>query len=46
LDSGGYTFPYVTGWASSIPGQPPEDVVRATGQRVLAATRWILANPD
>src|SRR5215213_6423429 len=42
LDAGDYTFPYVTTWGSAVPGQAPEDVVRATGQRVLATARAIL----
>jgi len=51
LDTGGYTFPYVTGWAAgadSPGGASPETVVRLTGQRVLTATRTVLAatQPD
>ncbi len=38
-----YTFAYVTGWAGSIDGTEPEQVVRDTGQRVLTATRTVLA---
>ena len=51
LDTGGYTFPYVTGWAAgadSSGGASPEAVVRLTGQRVLTATSTVLAatQPD
>jgi DNA primase catalytic core len=42
LDTSGYTFPYVTGWADQVPGKDVEDVVRATGQRVVAAAHAIL----
>jgi DNA primase len=43
LDSSSYSFPYVTHWADAVHGQRPEDVVRATGERVLVAASWILA---
>ena len=43
LDSSAYTFPYVAGWAGSVDSVQPETVVRATGERVLAAARVILA---
>ncbi len=49
LDSGQYTFRYVTGWATQAAGdQTPEQVVRATGQRVSDAADLILAHtqPD
>ncbi len=49
LDSGQYTFRYVTGWATQAGGdQTPEQVVRATGQRVIEAADLILAHsqPD
>jgi len=42
LDTTGYTFPYVWTWAAASHHAHPEDVVRATGQRVLTAARWIL----
>ena len=42
LDSGSYTFPYVTAWAGHIAGVSAEEAVRQTGQRVLGAARWVL----
>ena len=45
LDSGQYTFRYVTGWATQAAGEAgPEQVVRATGQRVIEAADLILAH--
>lgn len=41
-DTDAYTFDYVTGWASRVAGQEPPDVVRATGERVLATARTVL----
>lgn len=41
LDSSVYTFPYVTTWADGVQGQTAQDVVRSTGERVLAAARQI-----
>ena len=43
MDTDGYTFPYVTGWAHDPNGAAPEQVVRDTGQRVLAAANTVLA---
>ncbi|MFT4217260.1 MAG: ArdC family protein [Micropruina sp.] len=47
LDSGQYTFRYITGWATQAAADP-EQVVRATGQRVIEAADLILAHtqPD
>jgi hypothetical protein len=42
MDSSGYTIPYVSGWASEIPGRNPVDVVRSTGERVRSAAMRIL----
>jgi len=42
LSTDDYTFAYVTGWADSVDG-PAEQVVRATGRRVLAAAHQVLA---
>ena len=45
LDSSQYTFNYVTGWASQAAGDlTTEQVVRATGQRVIDAVARILAH--
>ena len=46
LDSSQYTFRYVTGWAarSGSDGLSTEQVVRATGQRVIEAVDKILAH--
>jgi len=44
LASDTYTFPYVTTWASRVPGTSPEDVVSGVGKRVTAAARQILAH--
>lgn len=32
LDTGGYTIPYVAGWASSVKDAEPAEVVKATGE--------------
>ena len=42
LDSSGYTFPYVTTWATHVPDHAAEDVVRDSGQRVITAAGHIL----
>ena len=45
LDSGQYTFRYVTGWATqAADDSSPEDVVRATGQRVTEVADRILVH--
>lgn len=45
LDSSQYTFNYVTGWASRASGTLTTDqVVRATGERVIAAVDQILSH--
>lgn len=44
LDSGVYTFPYVTTWADGVQGQTAQDVVRSTGERVLTAARQITSS--
>ncbi|MGC3994725.1 MAG: ArdC family protein [Propionicimonas sp.] len=49
LDASQYTFRYVTGWATQASGDlTPEQVVRATGQRVIETADKILAHtlPD
>jgi hypothetical protein len=40
LDTSSYTFGYVTGWAeraAAATGQPPHEIVQATGARVVRA---------
>lgn len=45
LDASRYTFRYVTGWASQAAGDlTPEQVVRATGQRVIDTVDKVLAH--
>jgi len=45
LDSSQYTFNYVTGWASRASGDLTTDqVVKATGQRVMSAVDQILSH--
>ncbi len=44
LPTDAYTFPYVATWATGTGGQQPEDVVTATGQRVLQAAGRILTH--
>lgn len=44
LDTTTYTFPYVSTWASGVPGKSPVEVVQATADRVRAASLTILDN--
>ncbi|RZS91591.1 DNA primase-like protein [Motilibacter rhizosphaerae] len=48
LDTDGYTFAYVAGWAAGRDAADPEQVVRGTAQRVLSAAGTVLAatQPD
>lgn len=46
LDTAAYTIPYVTSWASSVPGQTPVEVVQATAERVRATAVSILDQLD
>lgn len=46
LDTSAYTVPYVAGWASTVTDREPYDVVLATGGRVLAAAKAVLADLD
>lgn len=46
LDTSGYTVPYVTSWAASVPGKEPSDVVAATAERVRATAVTILNQLD
>lgn len=44
LDTTTYTVPYVSTWASDVPGKSPVEVVQATADRVRAASLSILDN--
>lgn len=46
LDTTSYTVPYVSSWASSIPGQSPVEVVQATADRVRKAAVTVLDRLD
>ena len=41
-----YAVPYVAGWAGTVPGRDPLDVVRSTAERVRALAVQILDNLD
>lgn len=42
MDTRSYTIPYVSGWAATVDGKDPAEVVRATGERVRWAAGAIL----
>ncbi len=42
LDTGDYTFGYVTSWATRVDVDNPQQVITATGQRVLSAVTPVL----
>jgi hypothetical protein len=46
LDTSGSTIPYVSGWASSVPGTSPAEVVLATAGRVRTTALSILDRLD
>ncbi len=46
LDTSSYTIPYVSSWASSVPGKGPVEVVQATAERVRATAVGILDELD
>lgn len=46
MDTSDYTIPYVAGWASSVDGKDPVQVVRATGERVCQTAKDILDGLD
>lgn len=46
VDTASYTIPYVTSWASSVPGKTPVEVVQTTAERVRATTVRILDQLD
>lgn len=46
LDTSSYTVPYVSSWASRVPGTSPVQVVQSTTERVRAAAVTILDRLD
>lgn len=46
LDTTSYTVPYVSSWASSVPGKSPVEVVTATAERVRATAVTVLDSLD
>ena len=46
LDTSAYAVPYVSSWASSVPGRSPVEVVQATAERVRATAVLVLDNLD
>lgn len=46
LDTSDYTVPYVSSWASSVPGKSPVEVVQSTAERVRGAAVTILDKLD
>jgi len=46
MDSSQYTVPYVTTWASSVPGKEPVEVIAATAERVRKTALAILDRLD
>jgi hypothetical protein len=42
MDTSSYTIPYVSGWAGTVKGKSPAEVVHATGERVRRAAGAIL----
>ncbi len=46
LETTSYTVPYVSSWASSVPGKSPVEVVQATAERVRSTAVTVLDNLD
>ncbi len=46
MDTTGYTIPYVSSWASDVPGKNPVEVVIETAARVRSTSLEILAGLD
>ncbi len=42
MDTSSYTIPYVSGWAGTVKGKDPAEVVQATGERVRKTAGAIL----
>ncbi len=46
MDTSDYTIPYVAGWASSVDGKNPIQVIRDTGERVRRTAKEFLDQLD
>lgn len=46
LDTSSHTFDYVTGWATGVDQDNPENVVAATGQRVMSTAHQVITRLD
>ena len=46
LDTSAYTIPYVSSWASSIPGSDPVEVIQSTAERVRTTAVRVLNQLD
>ncbi len=46
LDTSSYTVPYVSTWASSVPGKTPVEVVQSTAERVRTTALGVLEKLD
>lgn len=46
LDTSAYTIPYVSSWASSVPGSDPVEVIQSTAERVRATAVRVLDQLD
>ena len=46
LDTSSYTVPYVSTWASSVPGKTPVEVVQSSAERVRSTALGILQKLD
>lgn len=46
LETSGFTVPYVSGWATTVPGVSPGEVVQATAERVRRTAIGILDRLD
>ena len=46
LDTTSYTVPYVSSWASSVPGRSPVEVVQSTAERVRRTAVTVLDELD
>ena len=46
LDTSAYTIPYVSSWASSVPGSDPVEVIKSTAERVRTTAVRVLDQLD